>query len=159
MAKVLVVDDDPDVVEACRLFLERNGHQVTGACNRQEGMKAVQEQKPDLLILDVMMEQPDDGLAMAQELRRAGCRMPIVMLTSISRVTGLEYGQDDDLVPVDVFLEKPVDPRTLAAKVEALLARKSTPPAVVAQPPPAVPRGRKTAEGGCATPPKKKKQG
>ena len=121
MAKVLVVDDDPDVVEACRLFLESKGHAVICAFSRAEGMKAIQETKPELLILDVMMEQPDDGLAMAQELRRTGYKAPILMLTSISKVTGLEYGKDKDLVPVDAFLEKPVSAATLAAKVAELL--------------------------------------
>ena len=72
MAKILIVDDDPDVVEACRLFLERERHEVTSAYNRGEGMKAVVDVNPDLLILDVIMELPDDGIAMAQELRRRG---------------------------------------------------------------------------------------
>ena len=89
MATILIVDDDPDVVEACRLFLERDHHKVVCAYNRAEGMKAVAEAKPDLLILDVIMEQADDGIAMAQELRRAGFTTPILMLTSIGKVTGL----------------------------------------------------------------------
>lgn len=122
MAKILIVDDDPDVVEACRLFLERERHQVAAAYSRAEGTKAVAEVQPDLLILDVIMEQPDDGIAMAQELRRAGFAKPILMLTSISRVTGLSYGKDKDLVPVEAFLEKPVDPATLLRSVGDLLA-------------------------------------
>lgn len=124
MAKVLVVDDDPDVVDACRLFLEKQGHQVATAFSRTEGMKALESKRPDLLVLDVMMEQPDDGLAMAQELRRNGFRLPIVMLTSISKVTGLQYGEDSEIVPVDAFLEKPVDPGTLCTKVAELLAKR-----------------------------------
>lgn len=124
MAKILIVDDDPDVVDACRLFLEKKGYSVGGAYSRAEGMQAVASQKPDLLILDVMMEQPDDGIAMAQDLRRQGFKAPILMLTSIGKVTGMEYGKDNDLVPVDEFQEKPVDPATLVAKVETLLGRK-----------------------------------
>jgi len=124
MAKILIVDDDPDIVDACRLFLEKKGFTVTGAYSRAEGMRAVETDKPDLLILDVMMEQPDDGIAMAQDLRRQGFKAPILMLTSISKVTGLEYGKDSDLVPVDEFQEKPVDPATLVGKVEKLLGKK-----------------------------------
>jgi DNA-binding response OmpR family regulator len=124
MARVLIVDDDPDVVEACRLFLEREGHEVAHAYSRGEGMQQLAAFNPDLLILDVIMEQPDDGIAMAQELRRQSFRKPILMLTSISRVTGLAYGKDSDVVPVDDFVEKPVDPRTLLGKVNALLVRK-----------------------------------
>ncbi|HVN75779.1 MAG TPA: response regulator [Thermoanaerobaculaceae bacterium] len=125
MATILIVDDDPDVVEACRLFLERDNHKVVCAYNRADGMKAVKESDPDLLILDVIMEQPDDGLAMAQDLRRSGFRAPILMLTSIGRVTGFSFSKDDDLVPVDDYHEKPIDPATLVSKVNELLAAKA----------------------------------
>lgn len=121
MAKILIVDDDPDMVEAGRLILEKEGHEVLAAHSREEGMKTIEANKPDLLVLDVMMAQPDDGIAMAQDLRRAGFDMPILMLTSISKVTGMDYDKDDSLVPVDDFVEKPVDAATLVAKVKALL--------------------------------------
>jgi DNA-binding response OmpR family regulator len=123
MARILIVDDDPDVVEACRLFLEKAHHTVACAYSRPEGMKAIAEEKPDLLILDVIMEQPDDGIAMAQELRRTGFDAPILMLTSIGRVTGMSFGRDDEMVPVDEFQEKPIDPGTLVRKVAELLAK------------------------------------
>lgn len=123
MAKILIVDDDPDVVEAATLFLERAGHTVSAAYNREEGMAAVASEKPELLILDIMMEQPDDGMAMAQELRRQGCGLPILMLSSIGKVTDMEYQKDDAIMPVDEFVEKPVAPATLVSKVEALLKK------------------------------------
>ena len=123
MAKVLVVDDDPDMVEACRLILEGDGYEVSSALNREDGMKMVDTFAPDLLVLDVMMAQPDDGIAMAQELRRKGFTKPIVMLTSIGKVTGMDYGQQDSIVPVDAFLEKPTDAATLRDKVKELLAK------------------------------------
>ena len=121
MPKILVVDDDPDVVEAVTAFLERAGHSVKSASNRRDGMVRVKSEQPDLIILDVMMEEPDDGFAMAQELRRDGFKKPILMLTSIARVTGLSYGVDDSTVPVDDFVEKPVAPAVLLEKVAALL--------------------------------------
>jgi DNA-binding response OmpR family regulator len=123
MAKILIVDDDPDVVEAAKLYLERAGHSISFAYNRGDGMKAIRDGKPDLLILDVMMEQPDDGIAMAQQLRREGFKKPILMLTSIGRSAGLSIGRDDDLVPVDDFEEKPIAPAKLVAKVGELLGR------------------------------------
>ena len=122
MARILIVDDDPDVTEATRIFLEQADHTVECAYNRQEGMQAVHRFKPDLLILDVMMEQPDDGMAMAQELRRDGFKKPILMFTSISKVTGMIYGRDEDVVPVDSFMEKPVEPHVLVEEVNRLLS-------------------------------------
>ncbi len=126
MAKVLVVDDDPDVVEACRLVLEKAGHEVWSAGSRAEGMTAIGQNAPDLLVLDVMMEQPDDGIAMAQQLRRDGFAAPIIMLTSVGKVTGMDIGQDDAMVPVDAFFEKPVDPADLVKQVDTLLAKQET---------------------------------
>lgn len=126
MATILIVDDDPDIVEACQLFLEKAGHRVEAAYNRPDGMAAMAAVRPDLLILDVIMDQPDDGIVMAQELHRQGSKVPILMVTSIRRVTGLSYGPESEPVPVDAFLEKPVDPATLLCKVTELLAgRKS----------------------------------
>jgi len=123
MARILIVDDDPDITFATELFLKQAQHEVQSAASRAEGMKAIEEGNPDLTLLDVMMEQPDDGIAMAQELRRQGVRTPILMLTSVGRVTGFTFEQDQELVPVDAFFEKPIQPATLLAKVNELLSR------------------------------------
>jgi DNA-binding response OmpR family regulator len=119
--KILIVDDDPDIVDAGRLVLEREGHEVIGAANRAEGMKRLEEEKPDLLILDVMMEEPDDGLRMAREIRKNGNELPIIMLTSVNAAMGLNIDKDGEIVPVDEFQPKPVEPQTLVAKVTKLL--------------------------------------
>jgi DNA-binding response OmpR family regulator len=120
--KILIVDDDPDIVEACTLVLEREGYEVEGASNRAAGMERLKEVKPDLLILDVMMEEPDDGLRMAREIRKAGHTLPIIMLTSVNAAMGLNIDKDEEMVPVDEFQPKPVDPQTLIAKVNKLLS-------------------------------------
>ncbi len=122
MATILIVDDDPDIVEASTMILEKEGHEVVTASNRADGMARVQDANPDLLILDVMMDSPDDGIVMAQDLRRQGFKQPILMLTSVGRVTGMSYGQDIELVPVDAFLEKPVRPSTLVEHIKRLIA-------------------------------------
>lgn len=124
MARILIVDDDPDITFTTELFLKKAQHEVLSASNREDGMKAIEQFNPDLVILDVMMEQPDDGIAMAQELRRQGVTTPILMLTSVSRVTGFAYDQDQELVPVDAFHEKPIQPETLLATVEQLLVKR-----------------------------------
>jgi DNA-binding response OmpR family regulator len=128
MARILVVDDDPDITFALSLYLKKERHEVRAAASRAEGMDAMKTFAPDLLILDVMMEQPDDGIAMAQELRRTGCTLPIIMLTSVGQVTGMSYGSDDDLVPVEVFFEKPVRPADLLNTVAGLLKKQGDGP-------------------------------
>jgi DNA-binding response OmpR family regulator len=124
MARILIVDDDPDMVEAGRYVLEKRGHEVASASNVEAGLKALDESPPDLLILDVMMEEADDGLVFARKVRRRGLTLPILMLTSVNRAMGLSIGKDDEMVPVDEFVEKPLDPAILVAKVDALLAGK-----------------------------------
>jgi DNA-binding response OmpR family regulator len=123
VSKILIVDDDPDIVEAGRLVLEKEGHEVGSAANYEEGLRKMEEFNPDLLILDVMMEEPDDGLRMARELRRKGHVLPIIMLTSVNAALGLSIDKDDEMVPVQEFQSKPVDPATLVSKVNALLNR------------------------------------
>lgn len=124
MAKILIVDDDPDMLEAGRFILEAEGHEVLGASTVAAGMKTIEEEAPELLILDVMMEEPDEGISMARRLRSQGYTLPILMLTSVNVVLGLNIGKDEVMVPVDEFVEKPVDPPVLVAKVARLLENK-----------------------------------
>ena len=124
MAKILIVDDDPDIVEASSLFLQKEGHTIQAAYNRADGLAAVLAFDPDLLILDVMMDQPDDGFMLAQELRRMGQTLPILMLTSVASASGLAFGRDTEMVPVDDFQAKPVEPAELVRKVAQLLKRR-----------------------------------
>jgi DNA-binding response OmpR family regulator len=124
MAKILIVDDDPDITFATGLFLKKAQHEVLTASNRADGLKAIDDENPDLIILDVMMDEADDGIAMAQELRRQGCDIPILMLTSVGRVTGFTYDEDREMVPVNAFFEKPIQPDLLVEKVNELLANR-----------------------------------
>ena len=121
MPQLLIVDDDADFVEALRIHLDRFGYSVESAYNRSEGMRLAREGQFDLLILDVMMDEPDDGIVMAQELRKEGFDKPIVMLSGISRASGMTYGEDREIIPASDFLEKPVKPETLIAKIQTLL--------------------------------------
>ncbi len=123
MAKILIIDDDPDITQACKLVLEKHGHEVESALSRESGMKVIKEFQPELLVLDVMMDQPDDGIVMARDLRKDGFTAPILMLTGISKITGLNFDKDDSLVPVDDFQEKPINPATLVAKIDELLGK------------------------------------
>jgi DNA-binding response OmpR family regulator len=121
---IAVVDDDADFVDSVKLILERAGHRVLSAGSREEGMGLAQDPDLEVLVLDVMMNEPDDGIAMAQDLRKVGFDKPILMMSGISRVTGLSYTKDNQVVPVDDFLEKPVKPEVLIQKIDALLHRR-----------------------------------
>jgi DNA-binding response OmpR family regulator len=120
MAKVLIVDDDPDFVSAVTIVLESAGHIVSKAYSRQEGMQVFAKEKPDIVILDVMMQEPDDGFVMAQELK-AKARVPILMLTNVGQVTGLDFDKDSEMVPVDAFESKPIKPSVLLERINQLL--------------------------------------
>jgi len=122
VAKILLIDDDPDVTEAGRLVLEQAGHSVTTAGSAAEGAAAVARALPDLVVLDIMMAEPDDGIVLARQWRRQGYRFPIIALSSIGAVTGNDYGQDEQILPVNAFIAKPASPSALVAQVEQLLA-------------------------------------
>jgi DNA-binding response OmpR family regulator len=129
VAKILIVDDDVDVLETGRVVLEREGHEVVLASTRAEGMQKVADEAPDLIILDVMMEVIDDGFVMARELRKQGNTVPIMMLTSVGTATGLKFRKDEVTIPVDEFQEKPLYPAELREKVAKLLAAHAPPAA------------------------------
>ncbi|MCB0742796.1 MAG: response regulator [Ignavibacteriae bacterium] len=120
MSLIAVIDDDLDILEASTLILEANGYEVITANNPITGFEIVKEKSPDLIILDVMMDEADDGFFLAQKFRKEGIKTPILMYTSISKTIGLQFGAND-LVPVDDFVEKPISPEELIKKVKKLL--------------------------------------
>ncbi|MCL6098628.1 MAG: response regulator [Bacteroidetes bacterium] len=122
MALIAVIDDDPDIVDASSLVLRSKGYDVVTATNPEDGYKIIMEKKPDLIILDVMMDEPDDGFFMAQKLRKEKIKTPILMYTSVSKAIGMDFGKSE-MVPVDDFVEKPISPEELIAKVTNLLQR------------------------------------
>lgn len=124
MAHILVVDDDRDLTAACDAVLKKAGHRTTQAHAPDEAMEALRRDPPDLLILDIMMNEPDDGFRMARELRREGFAKPILMLTGVARVAGVPFGPDADVNPVDDYAEKPLPPAVLIRKVNELLQKK-----------------------------------
>jgi len=126
MAKILVVDDDQDIVDNIRIVLEKDGYVILSGNSRSEGMHLLSSEIPDLLILDVMMEQADDGIAMAQEIRRTNGDLPILMLTNISTLAGQEFSASRDIVPVSVFMDKPVSPEKLRRTIRDMLSGKET---------------------------------
>ncbi len=130
MARILLIDDDPDYVAGVRIFLEAKGHQVFDAGSGNEGLERVKDVHPDLIILDVMMETRTEGFHVSLKLRdrspdaefAAYRNVPILMLTSIHQSTSLRFNPDEDYLPVNAFLEKSVRLDVLLEKIEELLA-------------------------------------
>lgn len=120
MALIAIIDDDPDILEASTLVLKSKGYDVVTANNPNDGYRIIIEKKPQLIILDVMMDEPDDGFFLAQKLRKENIKTPILMYTSISKAVGLDFDKSD-MIPVDDFVEKPISPEQLVAKVQKLL--------------------------------------
>lgn len=129
--KILVIDDDPDLVESIRITLEANDYQVFSAANGTEGLRLTKEIFPDLIILDVMMDSITEGFQVSQQLRsrdpqseyRAYSKIPILMLTAISEKMHMKFSpkDDEDYLPVDEFMEKPIRFGALLEKVKALI--------------------------------------
>ncbi|MCK4806400.1 MAG: response regulator [Candidatus Aegiribacteria sp.] len=124
--RVLLIDDDPDFIEANSIVLEASGFEVLTASSGAEGLDMVRENNPDVVVLDVMMEQTDEGFAVARRIRsKLKSDVPIIMLTSVGQVTGYDFNPEEnpDFFPVDVFLEKPVPPSILVNKVHEVLKK------------------------------------
>jgi len=129
--KILVVDDDPDILEAISLILESQGYKVVTARDGVEGLANLKAEKPDLLILDLLMPKMD-GFAVCKELQDPRWSkykdMPILILTSVREEASrrryeLETGLELD---VDDYVEKPVSPDTLLERVGRLIKRKGS---------------------------------
>lgn len=124
MSNILIVDDDPDFVEATRIVLEQKGYKTISAADGDEALEVVRTQKPDLIILDVIMSSILDGLNVSQQLQDdpEHQNIPIVMVTSIANTDYAALFPTDEYVHIDAFMTKPVPPDDLLRQVGRLLA-------------------------------------
>jgi len=130
--KVLAIDDDPDIITTVRLTLENAGYQVVSASSGQEGVEKVKSEHPDLIILDVMLETHTEGFQLALKLHSPDPASdlkqfkdtPILMLTAIHSTTPMRYEPDIDYLPVELFVDKPINPDDLVKKVAWILERQ-----------------------------------
>jgi DNA-binding response OmpR family regulator len=117
--KVLIVDDEPNIVQLAKLYLERDNFQVTAVGDGLRALETIRERQPDLVVLDVMLPRLD-GFEICRQLRAEDNQVPIIMVTArdedIDKILGLELGADD-------YLTKPFNPRELVARVRAVLRR------------------------------------
>jgi len=123
MTKIIIIDDDPDILDISSIVLTSKGYQVYTAKDPDAGYNLIIDQNPDLIILDVMLNEPDDGFFLAQKLRKEKIKTPIIMYTSVSKALGMDFGKSE-MVPVDEYIEKPISPDELLEKVARLLQAK-----------------------------------
>lgn len=123
--KVLVIDDDNDFVESILNLLEARGFSVASASDGKEGVEKAKAEKPDLILLDVMMTTKDEGFNVARQLQEIdGVKgTPVIMVTGVRKEMSLPFGFEPDQtwLPVKQILEKPVKPETLLNAVSEAL--------------------------------------
>lgn len=127
--KIAIVDDDLDLTKALQATLESEQYTVVTASDKAEGMEIIRSEKPDLAIVDVMMDTWQDGFEMARELKKDPelKDMPILMLTGVKDKSGINFKStagDPTWCPVDSFLDKPVESGILLAEIRELLSKK-----------------------------------
>jgi CheY-like chemotaxis protein len=124
MSKIVIVDDDPDFVEATRIVLEQHGYETASAANGDTGLQVIRHEKPDLVILDVIMSTVLDGLNVSQQLQDDPEHkdIPIIMVTSIANTDYAALFPTDEYVHISAFMTKPIRPDQLLGQIRKLLA-------------------------------------
>jgi CheY-like chemotaxis protein len=126
MAKILIVDDDPDFVEIVRTILTSEGYEIRTAANGDQGIKAMKKEKPDLVLLDIMMSYVLDGLDVSQRIAKDPelKGIPVLMVTSLTATQEAGMFPTDEDVPIDGWVTKPVNAANLKKQIAELLAGK-----------------------------------
>jgi two-component system, OmpR family, alkaline phosphatase synthesis response regulator PhoP len=126
-AKILIIDDDVDIVEAEKLLLENSGYEVISAFDGREGYRKIREMHPDLVILDVIMTSPTEGFELARQLKQDDelSSTPIVMVTSVRREDSSNRPLVEEALPrVEAYIEKPIRPEQILATVKQVLSHR-----------------------------------
>jgi two-component system alkaline phosphatase synthesis response regulator PhoP len=127
--RILFIDDDSDFINANKVALENGGFAVTVALSGREGLGKVRFERPDLIVLDLMMEKHDTGFAVAKALKADPVyrSIPILMVSSAAGETGYDFSQELDgyWMKTDDYVGKPIEPEELVKRVKDLLSRKS----------------------------------
>jgi CheY-like chemotaxis protein len=126
-AKILLIDNDIDFIDMNKAVLQHNGYEVYFAYNSQEGYELARLEKPDIIVLDLMMEEHDSGFTLAKRLKQDPSmkHIPVLMLTAVADRTGFEFSQDKDgyWMKTDAFIDKPCPPKDLMAKIKEMLSK------------------------------------
>jgi DNA-binding response OmpR family regulator len=130
-AKILVVDDDADYRGSITTILESASYDVVTAANIEEATRKILEDRPDLILLDIMMDSLFDGYSLCHAIRTsdqftAARTTPIIFVSAVRRIAGSRFGfkgEDQGLTGPDDYIDKPVDPKVLLARIEKFLAK------------------------------------
>jgi len=130
MAKILVVDDDPDFVAFTRDVLKRQNYEVIAAASGKQALDVMRKDKPDLVLLDIMMSYLLDGLHVSEEMQKDSelRQIPVIMVTSIIGRPEAAMFPTDSHLSIDYWLSKPVQPKELLEIVNRHLRPPATPP-------------------------------
>ena len=120
--KVLMIDDDPEFVEAITNVLDAKGYEVVSASNGKDGVEKAKAENPNIILLDVMMTTESEGFDVAREMQKdeSAKNIPVIILTGIRKAMSIPFGfePDDTWLPVKQVLEKPVKPEVLLKAIE-----------------------------------------
>jgi CheY-like chemotaxis protein len=124
--KILVVDDDPDILDQVTIILKKDGYDVQTADSATDAEEKLLSRQPDVAILDLMMEERDAGFVLCHRIKKLYPETPVIMMTAVKAATGMSFAADSakqkSWIKVDELLDKPVRPETLRAAVKRLLA-------------------------------------
>ena len=122
---ILIVDDDPDFLLQQKILLEATGYAVIEASSRGKAETLLETEQPDAAIVDLMMEESDDGFTLCYAAKKRYPNMPVIMVTGVVNETGLEFGantpEEQNWVKADALLAKPVRPEQILNELERLL--------------------------------------
>jgi len=125
--KILVVDDDPDIVDQVTLILQQDGHEVHSASTQKEAEELLLSFKPDLAVIDLMMEEKDSGFVLCHRIKKLYPETPVIMLTAVKAATGLSFAADSALqqswLKADYLMDKPIRAERLRSDVSRFLNR------------------------------------
>ena len=116
---ILCIDDDPDFLDTLKPVIESGGYLMVTADGAEEGLRIYQEKRPDLVLVDLMMEEIDAGTHFVKEVRLLGNPPPIIMLSSVGNSLALSTSYSD--LGLDGLLQKPIDPESLLSMLKAEL--------------------------------------
>lgn len=126
--KILLIDDDPDFHQVVELLLGSDKYELTCCRTGAEGLEAMRQQRPDLVLLDIMLTHPSEGLQVAGKMRQDGALkdIPIIIMSAIGERMGADYAKEVCPVPLnaDLFLEKPLEAGVVRQAVQSVLTKR-----------------------------------